>query len=547
MREQLSSIASKISYPTRAATSSSTVFSNVNPELLHNPDSCISGERDRRHEGHDESDLDIEGLQRTSIASTPPLRLLVVDENAQIRNEFCKVAASLGFLIDETGTTTAAREILERKQTAILLLDVTRPESGAQSLLEEMRVLHPETRVIAMSSNGTIAAAVNTMRIGAHDYLSKPFPLHVLTASLERAAKRQYFDLARRELQEKSHPGAGSFGVLGQSPEMESLYSILSKVADKKHPVMIVGENGTGKPLVARAIHENGPDASKPFVSLDCKRLGPALLEIELFGHVKGAFRETDPEKRGLLASPQGGTLFLDQIGDLPPELQGRLLTALKDKEVRPIGGIKALPISVRILAATNRDLIKMMREGRFRLDLYRLLSVVNLRIPPLRGRPEDIALLAKQFLEKIPHQNGIKRTLSDETLRMLQTYDWPDNVRELKQSIVRACSQTDGAELQHIHLPQNLINFHRKKDLELPRSVASDTTPTEADIVPIAQMEERAILDALRLTGGDKLRAAELLGIGRTTLYRKLKEYGLVETAKLSSESAAIRSTSVA
>jgi two-component system response regulator HydG len=282
-------------------------------------------------------------------------------------------------------------------------------------------------------------------------------------------------------------------------------------------------------------------------VSLDCKRLGPALLEIELFGHVKGAFRETDPEKRGLLTSPQGGTLFLDQIGDLPPELQGRLLTALKDKEVRPIGGINALPISVRILAATNRDLIKMMREGRFRLDLYRLLSVVNLRIPPLRGRPEDIALLAKQFLEKIPHQNGIKRTLSDETLRMLQTYDWPDNVRELKQSIVRACSQTDGAELQHIHLPQNLINFHRKKDLELPRSVASDTTPSEADIVPIAQMEERAILDALRLTGGDKLRAAELLGIGRTTLYRKLKEYGLAETAKLSSESAAIRSTSVA
>jgi two-component system response regulator HydG len=300
---------------------------------------------------------------------------------------------------------------------------------------------------------------------------------------------------------------------------------------------MIVGESGTGKPLVAKSIHSNSANATKPFVSLDCKMFGPTLLESELFGHVKGAFSAASTSKRGLLASPQGGSLFLDEIGDMPLQLQGKLVTALKERELRPIGGTKAVPISVRILAATNCDLIEMVRGGQFRMDLYQLLSVVNLRIPPLRGRPDDIAFLAKRFLERIQHRTGIKRTLSQETLRMLETYDWPDNVRELEQSIDQACSESSGPELQAFHLPQNLLNFHRKRE-SIPTqnrltSGSANKNAAKESIASIAQMEERAILQAIRHTNGDKLEAARLLGIGKTTLYRKLKDYGPIDSSK--------------
>ncbi len=380
---------------------------------------------------------------------------------------YVKSRRGLGFLIDEADIADAAHQILARKQTDILLLDVTRPESGGQSLLEEMKARHPDTVFIVMTACATIASAVETMRLGACDYLSKPFPFHVLAQSLERAATRWHFGVERRQLQ-------GMSSLLGRSLEMEKLYRFLSTVADSKHPVMIVGESGTGKPLVAKSIHSNSAGAAKPFVSLDCRIFGPALLEAELFGCVKGAVDEVTTEQRGLLASLEGGTLFLNEIGDMPLDLQGKLMRALKDKEIRPIGGTSAIPISVRLLAATNRDLIEMVRGGQFRMDLYQLLSVVNLRIPPLRGRPDDIAFLAKRFLERIQHQTGIPRTLSQETLRMLETYDWPDNVRELEQSIARACSESSGPELQAIHLPQNLLNFYRNRqwgDDTKPRS----------------------------------------------------------------------------
>jgi DNA-binding NtrC family response regulator len=481
----------------------------------------------------------IEDLQQISRENKPLMRLLVVNENAEVRKAFCEVAVSLRFLVDETESAVTAREILVRKQTDILLLDVTRPESDAQSLLEVMKALCPETLVIVTSACATIASAVDTMRLGVCDYLSEPVPLHVLTESLMRAVKRRHFNIERQKLQETLSPEARMTDALGKSVEMEKLYRILSRVAESRHPAMIIGEDGTGKLVVARSIHSNGPHATKPFVSLDCKTLGEALLEGELFGHVKGAFSRATKEKRGLLASPQGGTLFLSEIGDISLELQAKLMKALKEKQVWPIGGAKSVPVSVRILAATNRDLTEMVTEGRFRMDLFQLLSVVNLRIPPLRGRPGDIAFLAKRFLEKIKHQSGTTRTLSDDTLRMLEAYDWPDNVRELEQSLVRACSQTSGPELRAIDLPQELLDFHRKREMNLRGEligekaadvVASVAKPT---IISIAQVEHRAIVEALQQTNGDKLQTAHLLGIGKTTLYRRLKEYGLVKKKK--------------
>jgi DNA-binding NtrC family response regulator len=463
------------------------------------------------------------------------LRLLVVDRNIQIRKACGEIAETVGFIVTEADGPSHARQLLGLKDIAILLLDMTYPESGSQSLLEQAKLLYPKTLVITMSAGASISGAVDTMRLGACDYLSKPFPLNILTDALNRAAGRWHFAEESRLLQQTLAPKGGMVDALGQSIEMEKLYRTLSNISNSVHPVMILGETGTGKTLVAHSIHSNGSHGEKPFVSLDCASLGPDLLEGALFGYPKHWIGKTDIQSGGLLASVQGGTVFLDEIGDLPLDLQGRLMAALRDREIRPNSGSKTVRISVRIVAATSRDLTQMVREGLFRMDLYRLLSVVNLRIPPLRGRPDDIAFLTQRFLEKIQRQTGLTHTLSDETLEMLETYDWPDNVRELEDTLARACSQSSESELKPIHLPQKLLRFQRdgKSDRSANLSGHEDTDEwqNKQTVVPIAKLEQRAILGALRETNGDKLKASHLLGIGKTTLYRKLKEYGFSET----------------
>ena len=462
------------------------------------------------------------------------LQVLVFDESTQVRKACCEIARNLEFAVTETENAADARKILKRKNTAILLLDMTSPENGSLTLLEEMKALYPETLVIAMSARATISSAVDMMRSGACDYLSKPFPLNVLTEALERASRRWHFEVERRQLEETLLPEVRMADALGQSTEMEKLYRILSNVADSMHPVMIFGESGTGKALVAQSIHANGPHSTKPFVLVDCTSLGPVLLESTLFGDPTGSSGNADLQKKGLLASTQGGTIFLDEIEGLSLELQGKLIRALSEKEIRTPNDAKATRVSVRVLAATSQNLTQMVREGLFRMDLYRLLSVVNLKIPPLRARPDDIAFLAKRFLEKIQRQTGLTRTLSNETLQMLETYDWPDNVRELEHTIARACTESFGPELEPIHLPQKLVRFHRsaKAGLAPDSLLKSDTDKPlkKYDVIPIAKLEQHAILEAIRETNGNKLRAAELLGIGKTTLYRKLKEYDFAD-----------------
>jgi len=298
--------------------------------------------------------------------------------------------------------------------------------------------------------------------------------------------------------------------------------------------VLILGESGTGKELVARSIHFNGPNAAKPFVPVDCGSLVPTLIESELFGHVKGAFTGADRAKEGLLASAEGGTVFLDEIGELPLDLQAKLLRALQEKEVRPVGATQAKPISARVLAATNRDLAGMVEQGRFRKDLYFRLNVVNLRIPPLRDRREDIAPLAMHFLAQMQKDSGVERTFSDTTLRVMAEYDWPGNVRELENAIERACALSSGPVLHMGDLPTQLQNFRLQQGPTV--SVIDedeDGVGVERQgggIVSIAEMEKHAILGTIRQLKGDKLMAAKLLGIGKTTLYRKLKEYGITE-----------------
>ena len=463
------------------------------------------------------------------------LHILVVDDDEALRKACCQVASKMGFArVLGADSATAARGILKHQRVDVLLLDLKLPGGGGLALLEQVKALHPDTAVIVMTAFATVASAVEVMRTGAEDYLRKPFALAELTTVLNRTSQQLELDMQSRMLQERLRTQRGMGGLVGRSPEMEKLYRILSKVAYSTHPVLILGESGTGKELVARSIHFNGPNAAKPFVTVDCGSLS-TLIESELFGHVKGAFTGADRAKEGLLTSAEGETVFLDEIGELPLALQAKLLRALQEKEVRPVGSTRAKPISARLLAATNRDLAGMVERGTFRKDLYFRLNVVNLRIPPLRNRREDIATLAIHFLEKMEKESGVKRTFSDSTLRVITEYDWPGNVRELENVIERACALSSGPVLHIGDLPTQLQNLGLQhgptvhSDVEQPER-AEDVRVADGEIVSIAEMEKRAILGTIRRLKGDKLMAAKSLGIGKTTLYRKLKEYGIAE-----------------
>jgi transcriptional regulator with PAS, ATPase and Fis domain len=318
----------------------------------------------------------------------------------------------------------------------------------------------------------------------------------------------------------KTNYGLG--GIIGRSPEMEKLYRLIQKVAPSRYPVLIYGESGTGKELVARSIHFLGPHKEKPFIPVDCGSLVPTLIESELFGYVKGAFTGAARPKDGLLAIAEGGTVFLDEIGELPIDLQAKLLRALQEKEIRPVGSTRPIPINVRILAATNRDLEAAVQQGTFRKDLYFRLNVVNLRIPPLRERKQDIPLLVAHILERIKEQAHTEKVLTDEAMEMLIEYDWPGNVRELENCLERAFTLSSGPVLQMIDLP---VQSRRAEHLTSKNGSAQEAGEG-SNVVPMAQLEKQAILETLHKVNGDKLLAARLLGIGKTTLYRKLKEY---------------------
>jgi len=295
---------------------------------------------------------------------------------------------------------------------------------------------------------------------------------------------------------------------------MQRVYRLIEKVSQHNYPVLILGESGTGKELVARSIHFLGSRCNKPFVPVDCSTLVPTLIESELFGYVKGAFTGAVQSKMGLMESAGSGTLFLDEIGDLPVDMQAKLLRALQEKEVKPVGSTDRIPISTRIIAATNHDLETRVRQGQFRQDLYFRLNVVQIKLPPLRERKSDVPLLVNAFLEKFSDANNNMRTISEEAMARLLAYDWPGNVRELENAVERAVALGSGPILHVGDLPSNL------------QYGTGDRMPQSDELLPLEELERRAIFRALRDAAGDKLAAARLLGIGKTTLYRKLKQY---------------------
>jgi DNA-binding NtrC family response regulator len=456
------------------------------------------------------------------------LHVLVVDADPAVRSACAEIAASLGYAVESTGDLAQARSLLRGHAADIVLINLPRGGDHGLDLITEVKTLHPGTSVIAMTSFGSVNAAVEAMRCGASDYLTKPFAMDELSGVLDRAAAGLATETGTRRIREQLRLSQGLGAMIGRSPEMEKLYRILSKVAQSAHPVLILGESGTGKELVARSIHAHGPNAQKPFLPVDCGSLVPSLMESELFGYVKGAFTGAMRSKDGLLVAAEAGTVFLDEIGELSLDLQAKLLRALQEREVRPVGANHRVPIRARILAATNRDLPAMVEKGGFRKDLFYRLNVVNLRLPALRDRREDIPLLAAHFLDRISRDRRARFSLSDEALRVMMEYEWPGNVRELEHAVERACTMSSGPILHLGDFPTQL----QQQGLDSRPPAGNGHGPEEAapGVMTLADIERQAILDAIRRLRGDKLQAAKLLGIGKTTLYRKLKEYGIAD-----------------
>ena len=442
------------------------------------------------------------------------LNLLIVDDEAATRSLCNDVALEAGLHVYTSSTTEQALDIMDQYPIDIVVTDLKIPQLGGLELIKRIRASNPQVSIIVLTQYGTIETAIEATRLGAADYVTKPFHVAELRTKLDRLMHGIELDQENRLLREqlRSKPGFG--GLIGVSPRMQRVYKLIEKVAQHTYPVLILGESGTGKELVARSIHFSGPRSNKPFSPVDCSSLVPTLIESELFGYVKGAFTGAQHSKQGLFEAAGDGTLFLDEIGDLPVDLQAKLLRALQEHEVKPVGSNERVGIRARVIAATNRDLEASIRTGEFRQDLFFRLNVVQIKLPPLRDRRVDIPVLVNAFLEKFCDPGRPIHTISEDAMRRIMAYDWPGNIRELENAIERAVALGSGPILHAGDLPSNL------------QYNSSEKLPEGDELVPLEALERRAIFRALRETAGDKLAAARLLGIGKTTLYRKLKQY---------------------
>lgn len=464
--------------------------------------------------------------QMNAVPQTQPanfLNLLIVDDERSIREACREVAQSLGFAACAADSAEQAYRHLDNQSFDAVLLDLRLPGVGGLEALRRIKERRPEAVVVVVTGYGTVQSAVQAMKHGAYDYVTKPFSVDELKMLLERVVSHLKLKSENRLLREKVKSKQGFGGIVGRAPEMEKLYRIIAKAANSIHPVLVLGESGTGKEMVARSIHYSGPFRDKPFIPVDCGSLVPTLIESELFGYVKGAFTGANQSKDGLLAMAEGGTVFLDEVGELPVDLQAKMLRAIQEKEIRPVGSTRRVSINVRILAATNRDLEQAVTQGVFRRDLYFRLNVLSLRIPTLRERRQDIPLLIDYFLERLLRTSGHEKVISDDALKAMLAYDWPGNVRELENCLERTYAFTSGPLIHTTDLPGEIAN------LPVPETFNSNGIAAGGEhgkIIPMAELEKRTILSAITELNGDKLQAARLLGIGKTTLYRKLKDY---------------------
>ena len=451
------------------------------------------------------------------------IRFLIVDDEQSIRKLCMTIGSSLGFHCTEAESGEAAVDRLEAEAPDIVMADLKLPQMSGIDLLRHVKSALPRTEVAIMTGHGSVESAVTAMKLGAYDYIEKPFRVEALRLFLQRMAEKVRLVAENQFLRERVNAQEEFSGIVGTSAKIQDVLRVAARLRDTRTPVLITGESGTGKELVARAIHYGGPLAKLPFIAVDCGSLVPTLMESELFGYEKGAFTGAMKSKPGLFQAANGGTIFLDEIGELPLEMQAKLLRVLQEKEVRPVGSNEKVQVDVRIIAATNRDLEKAYRAGVFRKDLYFRLNVVTVHMPALRERKSDIRMLVQYFLDRYAPGENIH--LAPEAEKALLEYDWPGNIRELENCIARAVVLGDHKTVHASDLPPAIC-----ETMGAPAQAAAAAAAASGEARPsqLEDMEYQTILRVYREAGGDKALTGRMLGISRATLYRKLKRYGI-------------------
>jgi two-component system response regulator AtoC len=470
------------------------------------------------------------------------IRLLVVDDEQSIRKLCVTVGEALGFICLEADSGESALALLEEQPVHVVLSDMVMPHMSGLEFLEKVKKLLPRTEVALMTGHGSIETAVQAMKLGAYDYITKPFsPLEELRLFLRRMAEKVRLVEENEFLRQRMDSETAVHGIVGSSAKIQEVLRVASRLKDTRTAVLISGESGTGKELVARAIHFRGAFANRPFVAVDCGSLVPTLIESELFGYEKGAFTGALKSKQGLFQSADTGSVFLDEIGELPLELQAKLLRVLQEKEVRPVGSNQRVKVDVRVIAATNRDLETAYKNGTFRKDLYFRLNVVTLHVPALRERRSDIPMLVNWFCER--YAPGADLRVSSSAMKALMNYEWPGNVRELENCVERAVALGNGTLIDLSDLPASIAGSsplasrpaaESAPELvsDLAASAESNSGEATASVPPstndLEDIERATIQRVFEQVKGDKALAGRMLGISRATLYRKLKRYNI-------------------
>jgi DNA-binding NtrC family response regulator len=445
-------------------------------------------------------------------------RLLIVEDESAMCELLMSVFSEKGYVVESCQNGEEALGRLEEQDYALVVTDIKLPGMSGLELLARIRVDWPDVAVIIMTAFSSISSAVEAMKLGAEDYIGKPFQLDELAITVEKALERRSLRREVRELRAEVRERYNFSNIVGRSKPMQQLFDIIKRIAARRDAsALIIGSTGTGKELVARAIHYNSDRRNAPFVPINCSAIPETLLESELFGHQKGAFTGAHETRRGLMEEANGGTVFLDEINSLSQNLQVKLLRVLQERVVRRVGGRENIPIDIRLVSASSQELEESVKRGEFRQDLFYRLNVVPVRLPDLKDRREDIPLLVHHFLQKLAHEQGdAPRRFSNDAMRILMTHDWPGNVRELENAVEHALTMGRGEILTPEDLPASVTTSER--------DVVEEAV---IDNLPLDEVERRYILRVMEKMDGHQIRAAHALGIDRRTLYRRLRQYG--------------------
>lgn len=451
-------------------------------------------------------------------------RIMIVDDDAVTCELLCEVFQRQGFDVHFEQSGDDALSIISTQSPDVIVSDIRmKTRLDGLTLLDHVRRESPETPVVLMTAFGSIETAVRAVKQGAFDYISKPFKMETVVSTVRRAltAKATKSAQANDDVDDEL-----ASGLIGRNAEMLSIYKMIGCVSDARAPVLITGESGTGKELIARAIHSHGPRQNEPFVAINCGALAETLLESELFGHVKGSFTGAIANKRGIFELAQAGTVFLDEISETSIGLQVKLLRVLQEREVLPVGGDAAIKVRARVIAACNQDLDSLCEHGAFRRDLFYRLNVINIHVPPLRERRDDLPLLIAHFLRKHVPSTQPLPLVEDETLNLLNSYTWPGNVRELENVIERAITLNRSGRITSEDLPAR-VRSNQPKAVDGVENL-DDLASLFADMPSLDEVERRYLLHVLEATGGNRSRAAEIIGISRRTIYRMAERFGI-------------------